>query len=77
MVGMILREGKGSIMDGILNNLQIYGDERMAVVLFAGILVLCVGIMGTAAMARVLGKRVLTALVLAVAAVVIVYRVAR
>ena len=62
-------------MDEILNQLQIYGQERGVVVLFAGILVLCAGIMGIAAVARVLGKRVLVALVLAGAAVVIVYRV--
>jgi hypothetical protein len=62
-------------MNDILNSLQIYGDDRLAAMAFATILVLSVGIIGAAAMARVLGKNVLVALVVAAAVVVVVYRV--
>jgi hypothetical protein len=62
-------------MDEILNSLQIYGQERAAVVLFAGILVLCTSVMVVAAGAKVLGRRALVALVWATAMAVVVYRV--
>lgn len=63
-------------MDQLTGLLAVLDQEQAITVLFAGILVFCVGAAGVSVMFRSLGKWGVFALALAAGAVVIVWRMA-